>query len=75
MPEKASKNWIQLMNAIPPDCPGFDRNDVLVALGVGVGDLTGFAAATYLRWYPFYPASNSLLAMVDSSIGAKPSGL
>lgn len=51
---------------------GFDRNDVLAALGGGVvGDLTGFAAATYLRGIRFFQLPTSLLAMVDSSIGGK----
>lgn len=51
---------------------GFDRNDVLIALGGGVvGDLTGFAASTYLRGIRFIQIPTSLLAMVDSSIGGK----
>lgn len=50
----------------------FDRNDVLIALGGGVvGDMTGFAAATYLRGVRFIQCPTSLLAMVDSSIGGK----
>lgn len=51
---------------------GFDRNDVLVALGGGVvGDLTGFVAATFLRGIRFLQVPTSLLSMVDSSIGGK----
>jgi 3-dehydroquinate synthase len=51
---------------------GFDRNDVLIALGGGVvGDLTGYVAATYLRGVRFVQVPTSLLAMVDSSIGGK----
>lgn len=51
---------------------GFDRNDVLIALGGGVvGDLTGYAAATYLRGIRFIQVPTSLLSMVDSSIGGK----
>lgn len=50
----------------------FDRNDILIALGGGVvGDLTGYAAATYLRGIRFIQLPTSLLAMVDSSIGGK----
>ena len=48
----------------------FDRNDVLIALGGGVvGDLTGYAAATYLRGIDFIQIPTSLLSQVDSSIG------
>lgn len=50
----------------------FDRKDYLIALGGGVvGDMTGFAAATYLRGIKVIQMPTSLLSMVDSSIGGK----
>ena len=48
------------------------RSDLVVALGGGVvGDLTGFAAATFLRGVPFVQVPTSLLAQIDSSVGGK----
>ncbi|MBT3191208.1 MAG: 3-dehydroquinate synthase [Verrucomicrobia bacterium] len=49
-----------------------DRRSIVVALGGGVvGDLSGFAAGTYLRGVKFLQVPTSLLAMVDSSVGGK----
>ena len=48
------------------------RTDVIVALGGGVvGDMAGFAAASYLRGISFMQIPTTLLAMVDSSVGGK----
>ena len=48
------------------------RSDIIVALGGGVtGDLSGFAAANYLRGISFVQIPTSLLAMVDASVGGK----
>lgn len=50
----------------------FDRGDLLIALGGGVvGDMTGYAASTYLRGIDFIQVPTTLLSMVDSSIGGK----
>ncbi len=51
---------------------GFDRKDFLIALGGGVvGDMTGFAAATFLRGIRFIQLPTTLLSQIDSSIGGK----
>jgi len=61
-----SRLWDGLVDA------GVERRDALVALGGGVlGDLAGFAAATYLRGIDFVQVPTTLLAMVDSSVGGK----
>jgi 3-dehydroquinate synthase len=70
---EAHKNWNSL-DAIFDFllAQGCDRKTVLYALGGGVvGDITGFAAATYMRGVPFVQVPTTLLAQVDSSVGGK----
>ncbi|HZG20420.1 MAG TPA: bifunctional shikimate kinase/3-dehydroquinate synthase AroKB [Herbaspirillum sp.] len=67
------KNWASLMKIfdrlLADKC---DRKTTLVALGGGViGDLTGFAAASYMRGVPFVQVPTTLLSQVDSSVGGK----
>ena len=51
---------------------GFTRTDTVLALGGGVvGDMAGFAAATYMRGVAFINMPTSLLAAIDSSVGGK----
>ena len=70
---ESSKNgstYLQLLNFLAEN--SMTRSDHLVALGGGVvGDLTGFAAATYLRGIAYIQVPTTLLAMVDSSVGGK----
>ena len=67
---KSGMQYLKLMNALA-EIP-LTRTDALVALGGGVvGDLAGFAAATYLRGIPVIQVPTTLLAAVDSSIGGK----
>jgi 3-dehydroquinate synthase len=67
------KDWTT-MNQIVDHLLGraMDRKTVLFALGGGVvGDMTGFAAAIYMRGVPFVQVPTTLLAQVDSSVGGK----
>ena len=68
-----SKNgaiYLELVNFLAEN--QLTRSDCLIALGGGVvGDLTGFAAATYLRGIAYIQVPTTLLAMVDSSVGGK----
>lgn len=70
---EAHKNW-ETLNQIFDTLVQhrLDRKAVLVALGGGVvGDITGFAAATYMRGIRFIQVPTTLLAQVDSSVGGK----
>ena len=70
---EAYKDWTTL-NQIFDALLGHacDRKTVLFALGGGVvGDMTGFAAASFMRGVPFVQVPTTLLAQVDSSVGGK----
>ena len=68
--EKNVANLMRIFDALLENkC---DRKITLLALGGGViGDITGFAAATYMRGVPFVQVPTTLLAQVDSSVGGK----
>jgi len=70
---EAQKSW-ETLNRIFDELLSHrsERRTTLVALGGGViGDLTGFAAAVYLRGVPYIQIPTTLLAQVDSSVGGK----
>lgn len=70
---EAYKTW-ETLNLIFDALLGHacDRKTVLFALGGGVvGDMTGFAAASYMRGVPFVQVPTTLLSQVDSSVGGK----
>lgn len=67
---KTAETFIDILNFLAEN--HLSRKDVLFALGGGVtGDLTGFAAASYMRGIRFVQIPTSLLAAVDSSVGGK----
>lgn len=67
---KSIETFEQVMSTLLASNHG--RDTTLIALGGGViGDLTGFAAACYLRGVPFIQVPTTLLAQVDSSVGGK----
>ena len=67
---KNGSNYLTLVNSLAQY--QLTRTDLIVALGGGVvGDLAGFAAATFLRGIRFIQVPTTLLAMVDSSVGGK----
>ncbi|GLU34404.1 3-dehydroquinate synthase [Trinickia caryophylli] len=70
---EAYKNWETLNLVFDALLEGrADRKTTLIALGGGViGDMTGFAAACYMRGVPFIQVPTTLLSQVDSSVGGK----
>lgn len=67
---KSLEHYVNLLNILA--AKKLTRTDAVIALGGGViGDLAGFAAATYLRGIPVIQIPTTLLAMVDSSVGGK----
>lgn len=67
---KNADTYLQILSFLAEN--NFTRSDLLIALGGGVvGDITGFAAATFLRGIDYIQIPTSLLAMVDSSVGGK----
>jgi 3-dehydroquinate synthase len=67
---KTPQTLFEILNVLAEN--GFDRSDVVVALGGGVaGDIAGFASAVYMRGMKLVQIPTSLLAMVDSSVGGK----
>lgn len=69
-PSKNAHTYLALLSALAEK--GFTRGDIVVALGGGVtGDLSGFAAATYMRGMRWVQVPTTLLAAVDASVGGK----
>ena len=67
---KTAATYLEILNFLAEN--QLTRADAVLALGGGVtGDMTGFAAATFLRGIPYIQVPTTLLAMVDSSVGGK----
>ena len=67
---KTGDTYLSILNFLAEN--QITRSDLLIALGGGVvGDITGFASATFLRGVGYIQIPTSLLAMVDSSVGGK----
>ncbi len=67
---KTVQTWMTLLDALVEH--NFTRGDCVVAVGGGVcGDMSGFAAASYLRGIDFYNIPTTLLSQIDSSVGGK----
>ena len=67
---KNAETYFNILNFLAKN--NFTRSDILIALGGGVtGDITGFAAATFMRGISYVQIPTTLLAMVDSSVGGK----
>ncbi len=74
LPDGEEHKSIKSLNMIWDACmeARLDRKSTIVALGGGVvGDVAGFAAATYVRGVPFMQVPTTLLAVVDSAVGGK----
>ena len=68
--EKNFKNYQLILETLISR--GLTRQDVIIAIGGGViGDITGFAASTYMRGIDYIQVPTTLLSMVDSSVGGK----
>ena len=67
---KTPQTYLDIIDCLGAN--GFKRSDAVVALGGGVvGDIAGFAAATYMRGIDVVQVPTTLLAMIDSSVGGK----
>jgi len=74
LPQGETTKSEEYLSALWKECCdfGLTRSDCIIAVGGGVvGDLSGFAAATYMRGIDFYNIPTTVLSQVDSSVGGK----